>query len=85
MGKKKGLALAYASVAVLDGISKTQFIGQTYVQRAKAKFSHLNDPRLAEATEDWEVADVLRTMHSEYNCSAHPEDAVVALQLKKFI
>lgn len=85
MGKKKELVRTYANVAVLDGVSKTQYIGQVYVQRAKTRFAHLGDHRLDEATEDWEVADVLQVMLDEYRCSARREDAEPARELEKFI
>lgn len=85
MGKKKELMRTYANVAVLDGVSKTQYIGQVYVQKAKAKFAYLGDLRLDEATEDWEVADVLQTMLDDYRCSARREDAEPARELEKFI
>lgn len=85
MGRKKDLVRMYSSVAVLDGVSKTQFIGRVLVREAKTRFSHLGDSRLDEATEDWQVTDALRAMYDDYNCSVHAEDAEIAYQLGKFI
>lgn len=85
MGKKKNLVRMYSGVAVLDGVSKTQFIGQVLVREAKMKFSCLGDSRLNEAVEDWQVTDALQVMYVEYNCSVYPEDAEVAYKLRNFI
>lgn len=85
MGKKKDLVRAYSNVAVLDGVSKTQFIGQVLVRQAKDRFSYLGDSRLEEATEDWQVMDVLQAMYDEYNCSMNPADTGIAYELRKFI
>jgi hypothetical protein len=85
MGKRKDLVRTYSNVAVLDGVSKTQFIGQVLVRRAKEKFSYLGDSRLDEAIEDWQTMDALRAMYDEYNGSMNPQDANIAYELGKFI
>jgi hypothetical protein len=84
MGKKKG-AVLQSGVGLLEVASKVRYNGHVLVREAKAEFSQLGDHRLEEATEDWQIADVIKAMWEDYRSSARPEDALHAYKLGRFI